>query len=150
MFIIPVFDWEKLRETSAMMVVAPHEVRIGNLPSCVCKAFIDSISRRSWSSWNRRSEWRKYGFLGQLEYVAVGHVCGVRPCLWTAATSGPIVRPPDDVWEWRTTMEWYWKRRTLRKTCPSATLSTTNLTWTDPGANPGLGGETSRRLALCG
>jgi hypothetical protein len=24
------------------------------------------------------------------------------------------------------------------KTCPSATLSTTNPTWTDPGSNPGL------------
>jgi hypothetical protein len=30
---------------------------------------------------------------------------------------------------------------TRRKTCPSATLSTTNLTWTDPGSNPGLRGE---------
>jgi hypothetical protein len=29
-------------------------------------------------------------------------------------------------------------RRTLRKTCPSVTLSTTNPIWTDPGANPGL------------
>jgi hypothetical protein len=28
--------------------------------------------------------------------------------------------------------------RTLRKTCPNATLSTTNITWTDPFANPGL------------
>jgi hypothetical protein len=27
------------------------------------------------------------------------------------------------------------------KTCPSATLSTTNPTWADPGANPGLRGE---------
>jgi hypothetical protein len=26
-------------------------------------------------------------------------------------------------------------------TCPSATLSTRNPTWTDPGSNPGLGGE---------
>jgi hypothetical protein len=26
------------------------------------------------------------------------------------------------------------------KTCPSATLSTTNPTWTDPGSNPGLRG----------
>jgi hypothetical protein len=26
------------------------------------------------------------------------------------------------------------------KTCPSATLSTTNPTWTDPGSNPGLHG----------
>jgi hypothetical protein len=32
-------------------------------------------------------------------------------------------------------------RSTRRKTCPSATLSTTNLTWTDPGSNPGLRGE---------
>jgi hypothetical protein len=32
-------------------------------------------------------------------------------------------------------------RRTLRKTCPSATLSTTNPTWIFPGANPGLRGE---------
>jgi hypothetical protein len=30
------------------------------------------------------------------------------------------------------------KRTTRRKTCPNATLSTTNPTWTDPGSNPGL------------
>jgi hypothetical protein len=28
-----------------------------------------------------------------------------------------------------------------RETCPSDTLSTTNPTWNDKGANPGLGGE---------
>jgi hypothetical protein len=32
-------------------------------------------------------------------------------------------------------------RINLRKTCPSAILSTTNPTWTDPGANPGLHSE---------
>jgi hypothetical protein len=32
-------------------------------------------------------------------------------------------------------------RRTRRKTCPSATLSTTNPTRIDPGANPGLRGK---------
>jgi hypothetical protein len=31
--------------------------------------------------------------------------------------------------------------RTRRKTCPNATLSSTDLTWTDPGANPGLRSE---------
>jgi hypothetical protein len=31
--------------------------------------------------------------------------------------------------------------RTRTKTCPSATLSTTNPTWTDPESNPGLHGE---------
>jgi hypothetical protein len=29
----------------------------------------------------------------------------------------------------------------LEKTCPSATLSTTNPTWTDPGTDPGLRSE---------
>jgi hypothetical protein len=32
-------------------------------------------------------------------------------------------------------------RRTRRKTCPSAILSTTNPTWIVPGARPGLRGE---------
>jgi hypothetical protein len=32
-------------------------------------------------------------------------------------------------------------RRTLRKTCYNASLSTTNPTWTDPGVNLGLHGE---------
>jgi hypothetical protein len=32
-------------------------------------------------------------------------------------------------------------RRTRRKTCTSATLSTTNPTWTDPGPNPGSRGN---------
>jgi hypothetical protein len=32
-------------------------------------------------------------------------------------------------------------RSTRGKTCPSATLSTTNPTWTDPGSKPGLRGE---------
>jgi hypothetical protein len=32
-------------------------------------------------------------------------------------------------------------RSTRGKTCPSATLSTTNSTWTDPGSNPGFRGE---------
>jgi hypothetical protein len=31
-------------------------------------------------------------------------------------------------------------RSTRGKTFPSATLSTTNPTWTDPGSNPGLHG----------
>jgi hypothetical protein len=30
---------------------------------------------------------------------------------------------------------------TRRRACPSATLSTTNPLWTDPGSGPGLRGE---------
>jgi hypothetical protein len=41
-------------------------------------------------------------------------------------------------------------RSTRGKTCSSATLSTTNPTWTDPGSNPGLRGErpAANRLSL--
>jgi hypothetical protein len=40
-------------------------------------------------------------------------------------------------------------RSTRGKTCPGATLSNTNPTWTDPGSNPGLRGErpTTNRLS---
>jgi hypothetical protein len=43
------------------------------------------------------------------------------------------------------TVEWYWQGKTEEpgdETCPSVTLSTTNPTWTDLSANPGLRGET--------
>jgi hypothetical protein len=40
----------------------------------------------------------------------------------------------------RNSMEWYRQEETRRKTCPSVTFFTTNFTWTDPGANPGLRG----------
>jgi hypothetical protein len=38
---------------------------------------------------------------------------------------------------------WHWRenRRTRRKTCPSASLCSTNLMWTDLGANLGLCSE---------
>jgi hypothetical protein len=40
------------------------------------------------------------------------HVNWVRLCLWTAATNGPIVHPPGDIWAWRTMVEWHWQRKT--------------------------------------
>jgi hypothetical protein len=55
-----------------------------------------------------------------------------------------ILRSPQMIWAWRATVEWYIDRGKLKnseKTCPSATLSTTNPTWIDPGANPGLRSE---------
>jgi hypothetical protein len=51
-----------------------------------------------------------------------------------------ILRIAQMIWVWRATVEWYIdmeNRRTRRKTYPSATTSTTNPTWIEPGANPG-------------
>jgi hypothetical protein len=56
------------------------------------------------------------------------------------------VPAPDDRW-WRLLWNWWnedWqgKPKYSEKTCHSATLSTTNPTWLDPGLNPGrLGGK---------
>jgi hypothetical protein len=71
------------------------------------------------------------------------HVNGARLCLWTAASNRPIIHPPDVILVLRAMVEWYWQGKTkeIRKTCPIATLSTINPTWTDPGTNLSLCGE---------
>jgi hypothetical protein len=55
-------------------------------------------------------------------------------------------------------MEQWWndifagETKVLGENLPSATLSTTNPTWIDPGANPGLRGErpaTNRLSPIC-
>jgi hypothetical protein len=43
-------------------------------------------------------------------FIDDDHVDGVRLCLWTAATSGPIVHHLGDIWAWRTVVEWYRRR----------------------------------------
>jgi hypothetical protein len=70
--------------------------------------------------------------------VRAASIIMVRPRLWIAATNGHIVRPPDD----SISMEIHSgltltgkNRRSRRKVCPSATLSTTNSTWTDPSVH---------------
>jgi hypothetical protein len=50
--------------------------------------------------------------------ITVVRVDGVRLCLWTAATKGPIVHPPGDIWVWRATVEWYWQGKTEEKPAP--------------------------------
>lgn len=66
----------------------------------------------------------------------------VRRCLWTAATGGSSLHPPDDMG-----MEPRWnytdreKSKNSEKTFPTDTLSNINHTWNDTGANPDLRGE---------
>jgi hypothetical protein len=49
---------------------------------------------------------------------------------------------PGWLWWWRIwwNEDWQGKPKYSEKTCPSATLSTTNPAWPDPGSNPGRRG----------
>jgi hypothetical protein len=62
----------------------------------------------------------------------------------TVATVWPIVPGPDKRWWWlwssRWNENWQGKPKYSEITCPSATLSTTNPTWTDLGSNTGRRG----------
>jgi hypothetical protein len=63
--------------------------------------------------------------------------------LGTSATNWPIVPALDDrwwVWSSRWNENWQGKPKYSEKTCPSATLSTTNPTWSDLGSNPSCRG----------
>jgi hypothetical protein len=59
--------------------------------------------------------------------------------LGTSATEWPIVPAPGDYddGEFGRMKDWQGKPKYSEKTCPSATLSTKNPTWPDPGSNPG-------------
>jgi hypothetical protein len=60
--------------------------------------------------------------------------------LCTSATNWPIVPGQNDrwrMWSSRWKENWQGKPKYSEKTCPSATLSTTNPTWPDLGSNPG-------------
>jgi hypothetical protein len=66
---------------------------------------------------------------------------GVRlSLLGTSANIWPVVPAPDDrwwrVWSSRWNEDWQGKPKYSEKTCPSATLSTTNPTYPDLGSNP--------------
>jgi hypothetical protein len=72
--------------------------------------------------------------------------------LGTSATNWPIVPAPDDgwwVWSSRWNENWQGRLKYSEKTCPSATLSTTNPTWPDSGSNPGRrnGNPATNRLS---
>jgi hypothetical protein len=59
--------------------------------------------------------------------------------LGTSANIWSIVSAPDDrlwVWSSRWNENWQGKPKYSEKTCPSATLSTTNPIWPDLGSNP--------------
>jgi hypothetical protein len=80
--------------------------------------------------------WLRYFFLFSLNGVRLSP-------LGTSATNWPIVPAQDDrrwVWGSRWKENWQGKPKYSERTCPSITLSTTNLMWPDLGSNPGRRG----------
>jgi hypothetical protein len=81
----------------------------------------------------------------QTRFLALKHkftfLWGGTKSTWYCGHFWPIVPAPDDRWGWLWSNWWYedWqgKPKYSEKTCPSATLSTTNPTRPDPGSNPG-------------
>jgi hypothetical protein len=61
---------------------------------------------------------------------------GLTKSTGTAATSGLFYKP-----QMIDEGDWQRKPKYSEKTCPIATLSTTNPTWPDPGSNPGRRGR---------
>jgi hypothetical protein len=62
---------------------------------------------------------------------------------WYVGHCWPIVQAPDDrwwLWSSRWNEDWQGKPKYSEKTCPSASLSTTDPTWSDLGSNPGRRG----------
>jgi hypothetical protein len=59
---------------------------------------------------------------------------------WYCGHYWPIVPAPDDRWWWLWNEDRQGKPKYSEKTCPSATLSTTNPTWLDPSSSPGRRG----------
>jgi hypothetical protein len=79
-------------------------------------------------------------------------ICFLFLILWggtlgTAATTGLFVPAPDDRWWWLWrnwwNEDWQGRPKYSEETCLSATLSTANPTWLDPGLNPGSCGGNS-------
>jgi hypothetical protein len=70
----------------------------------------------------------------------------------TAAAVWAIVPAPDGRWRWSLWSNlcganWQAKPKFSEETCPSATLSTTSLTWPDPSSSPGRRRLTAWALA---
>jgi hypothetical protein len=88
------------------------------------------------------SPFRRFCSIFMSSEVQVG--CSCKRGDWVSWYCGhywPIVPAPDDMWWWLWrnwwNEDWQGKPKYSENTCPSASLSTTNPTWLDPGWNPG-------------
>jgi hypothetical protein len=81
------------------------------------------------------------GSAGSPKTIALLYSCGGTKSTKYCGHFWPIVQAPDHRWGrlWSNGWNEHWqgKQKYSEKTCPSATLSTTNPTWPDPGRRGG-------------
>jgi hypothetical protein len=118
----------------------PAEIRTKHLPNTDLQRY--------------RSVWRvtQYSFVYKTGYLTklfqvhffLLFLVGWDWVSWYRGRYWPIVPAPDDKWWWLWRnwwkKDWQGKTKYSEKTCPSATLSTTDPTWLDPDLNPGRRG----------
>jgi hypothetical protein len=111
--------------------------------SCFCiswRRFVRLHARPSWSQYSERYTLWLSRVLWHL-YFCYYSYWGETESTWYCSHYWPIVPAPDDRrwWLWSNWWieDWYGNPKYSEKTCPSATLSTTNSTWPNPGSNPG-------------
>jgi hypothetical protein len=86
----------------------------------------------------------KHGLFGNQTIILIQIVGGWSPdwVHWHVGHWMAYCTCPGWLWLWRIwwNEDWQGKSKYSEKTCPIATLATTNLTWPDPGLNPGRRG----------
>jgi hypothetical protein len=109
------------------------------------------IREQSGSSWTRQitHRFRKQIHLLTTSMTVTDEEDSISPIsvaepTWCCGHYWPIVPAPGDRWWWLWSNwwneDWQGKLKYSEKTCPSATLSTTNPTRPEPGSNPGRRG----------
>jgi hypothetical protein len=93
-------------------------------------------------SWMSYAQWRNSYTFMLLLFIIISE--GGTKSTGYCGHFWPIVQTPDDGWGWLWSNwwneDWQGKPKYSEKTCPSATVSTTNPTWPNPGSNPGRRG----------
>jgi hypothetical protein len=85
--------------------------------------------------WDYVSEFRPPTGLLFVRFQVLTAVSMKIRAFWDIASCSLVVVDRHNIWVWKATVEWYWQgeQKKSEKIYPSATLSTTNPTWTDPG-----------------
>jgi hypothetical protein len=111
LLVLDVLYWELLSlcditRSGRRALVLIYRLRIPIPLMALCYFFLCCTGLRRWKT----CDWLCKESCQMSCYWLVVHVDGVSLCVWTEATSWPVVHPQHEKWVCRATMEWYWQR----------------------------------------